>query len=215
MKVIPGINCFDENCAKDVLPKLQVLKNNGVDLVHIDISDGRFTPRENPLGYSYYDSAFGDGLGFEVHLMVENPEKYIEEWSASKNVRRFIVHVESRFDAARIEEICGKKGVELEFAAGLIGGAEKLSVIAGEFLKRVQFLAVSPGPSGQKMDVSVLGIVRNFRRSHPESLIFVDGGINLETAAELKKAGADGVVSTSFLWKSTDVLEAYRALSGV
>ncbi len=216
MKVIPSVNFFEENTFKEIIPKLELLKKEGAQVVHIDVSDGKFTKALTPFTADFFNSALGSLFKFEVHLMVENPVAYMKTWVNFDNVERFIIHIESDFNVDEAREFCLKNGKELEFAVGLEGEVEDL-IDLSEMAKltKVLFLAVPPGFSGQEFDDSVLEKIRLLKSAYPSVEVFVDGGVNEEVVNRLKDAGTTGVITGSYLWKSDDVRAAYDKLVNV
>ncbi len=79
----------------------------------------------------------------------------------------------------------------------------------------MQFLAVTPGFSGQKFQENVLEKIRTLRARDPRVIIEVDGGITLDVARRVKEAGANVLVSSSYIWNSSNPKEAFRALQEV
>lgn len=214
MQVIPSINFSDENSVREILPKLQILKGEGVRTLHVDVSDGKFTKASTPLAPGFFDSLLGGDFEFEIHLMVQYPLEYMGKWSSVKSVKRFIVHVESDFNFDEVKDFCSRRGAELELTMNPDGAVKDLMDMTelGN-LKRVQFLAVPPGFSGQKLDLSVLEKAKLFKSVYPSVDVFIDGGVDGGTIGKMKEAGASGVVTGSYLWKNEDVKRAYESLA--
>ncbi len=78
----------------------------------------------------------------------------------------------------------------------------------------IQFLAVSPGFSGQKFDEKILEKIQTLRARDKNAIIEVDGGINGETASPVIKAGANVLVSSSYIWNHSNPREAFLSLKG-
>jgi ribulose-phosphate 3-epimerase len=203
MDVIPGINCSDYACVTEHLAGVRSL---GVPWVHIDVADGAFAPVTT---WNEPSKLVGVPHPFvEVHLMVEDPGRHIERWRGVG--KRFVVHVEvvsaSHFQFPASEEM----------GLALLPDTPVEEVYP--YLDRVrfvQFLAVPPGFSGQKFDERILEKIRVLKKHDPDVVVEVDGGIEPRTAQQVGDAGADMVVSTSYIWNSEDPEAALRRLGVV
>lgn len=213
MLVIPSVNFSDENSVRAVLPKLELLKKSGARFVHIDVSDGKFTKAVMPLSPQFFDALLGDGFAFEIHLMVQDPLLEIKRWSVSKNVKRFVVHIETDFNLGELKEACAPTNAELVFTMGSDGEMNYLfDLVEMANVKMVEFVAVPLGFSGGTLDESMLERMKLFKSAYPSLEVFVDGGVNDRTAKMMKEAGATGLISGSYLWKSENVEKVYNDL---
>ena len=190
----------------------------------MDVTDGIFTPIvtwNNLEEFSHLASEL-PMLRFEVHLMVVNPEKIIEGW-LKNGAEKVIVHLEAMSNPHRILEAAQKQkygspttidggGVMLAINPGT--SAEVLVPYLNSF-SAFQILAVAPGPSGQKFDEKVLEQIKFLREKAPNAIIEVDGGINPETARLAREAGANDLVSVSYIMNSPDPRGAYEELSRI
>jgi ribulose-phosphate 3-epimerase len=173
----------------------------------IDICDGKFVPTVTwPLRKE--DFAFeriikeDEGLPFwptftfEVHLMVEKPEDFIEDWMKA-GVARIILHVESPGDFGKIVQMAGET-VELALSVNMETPIEALDPFIPD-IKAVQFMGIDKvGYQGQKFDEKVIEKIKMFRSKYPDMIISVDGGVNLENAGKLKEVGANRLVVGSY-----------------
>lgn len=213
MVVIPAINCPNFDCVKEKIKKAEKF---GSKWVHIDIADGKFTPAKtwnNPEELDFLGDELGN-LNLEVHLMVEEPAAAVGDW-LWQGVGRAIVHAETLSDGWEI--ICDKIERE-DRELGLAINPETPIHILTPYLKAVslvQLLAVNPGWAGQKFNPVILEKLRELKSREPDLKIEVDGGINLEIAKLLKKAGADIIVSASYIWNSDDSKAAFLELNNI
>ncbi len=212
MEVIPAINCFDLNCVKE---KLLGVKKIGADIAHFDVSDGIFASVRSWNEPKFLNEiSEAEGIYFEVHFMVKNTEKYFSDWLSGR-LRRAIFHVEA-MDRERLRAILELLPENADLGLALLPETPVMDVAPFlEEINLVQFLAVAPGKSGQIFDNRILGKVEELRRINKNVKIEVDGGINLQTARMVKEAGADAVVSASYIWESIDERGAYEDLISV
>ena len=180
----------------------------GSPWIHLDVGDGKFTPNIT-WGLKPEEVEIAGlptpGLDWEVHLMVFDPETAGEEWLKA-GARRVIVHLETIKNFSLREET----GLAISPSTPV----EKLEPYLGK-ISFIQILAVNPGLAGQVFDKSVLDKIKFIKTRYPEKTVEVDGGINLETAQLAKSAGADIVVSASYIFKSQNPKEAYQELKEV
>ena len=196
---------------------VEALKEQGADWVHFDVMDGNFVP----------NITFGPGmckairpltdLPIDVHLMVEHPSDWIEPFrSAGADI--LTIHVESAerhlHRALQAIRAAGMKaGVVLNPATPICTCVHLLSEC-----DLVLLMSVNPGFGGQSFIPETLSKIRALKaeisaRNLP-TLIEIDGGVNPETAALCRDAGADILVAGSAVFKAPDPAEAIKAIRG-
>lgn len=231
MQIIPAINAPDfetaekqikqaaeifETLPSGALASAEALAKEG--WVHLDITDGVFSPAQiwgNPEELEKLVSSIKYkvlSIKFEIHLMVSNPEEVIDSWLRTGIVKRVIVHLEAMTDSVYVLEKCRKYGAEAMLAINPGTEVERLLAHKDDF-KYFQILAVSPGPAGQKINTDVFEKIKFIRKNVSDAIIEVDGGINPETAKLCKDAGADIVVSASYIFNSGNPGAAFEKLS--
>ncbi len=149
-------------------------------------------------------------INIEVHLMVWEPEKTIQEWMAS-GVKRILVHFESTQGRLEILERIKRVGLE----AGIVLNPETPPEFVEDFgvlTDVIQVMTVNPGWGGQEFLGDMLSKIRALRQRFPEKPIAVDGGINPETAKKAIQAGANRLIVGSYIYESGNVKGALERL---
>ena len=177
--------------------------------VHLDIADGVFVPNETISGYSELE-LISTGLKFDVHLMVENPVDQISHWYEIDKADRFIIHVESADITTAIKEFRDMgKSIGLTLNPDTSITSIEPFVNYSDF---IQFMTIYPGFQGRDFLDHVVEKIRSFHKKYPGVLIAVDGGINPTTAKSVIEAGADMLISGSFVLKRGNVGKAIAEL---
>jgi ribulose-phosphate 3-epimerase len=188
----------------------------GADLLHLDVMDGHFVP--NLTFGPFICQAIGriSKLPLDAHLMVTNPGQYVESF-ATAGVDAITIHVEASGDMEetldRIGALGLKRGISLKPGTpieDILPWLDRLDLIL--------VMSVEPGFGGQKFDPVAVGKIAemNLRRQNEGHgfLISVDGGINEQTGALCRAAGADILVSGSWLFSAEDRAARIALLRG-
>jgi ribulose-phosphate 3-epimerase len=213
MNVIPVINCPDVDCVRKKIEIAKTFLQEG-DLLHLDVTDGSFATHRtwaDPLEWVTLKSPFG----LEVHLMVDYPEQYIDNWLTA-GARRLIVHAES-LNAQSLHEILGagrQRGAEIMLSSKPESDIEDIEHYLKHF-KSFQVLAVQPGPAGQTYLSFIDDKIRFLREEFPNATIEVDGGMSPLTVWRVKELGADTIVSSSYIFDNADPKKAYEELKAI
>lgn len=173
--------------------------------LHIDVADGDFVPA-TALGSPPELAALALPCDAEAHLMVNEPAAYVDA-AAKAGFRRVIAHIESPGFA---EFMSGSSKLE-RLAALDLGSDPKLVWPYLEAADGILLMAVKAGRSGQNFSLEVLQTLTQVRRQY-QGPVTVDGGVSDRTAPPLVVAGAERLVSTSYLSGSHDPAEAVRRL---
>jgi ribulose-phosphate 3-epimerase len=189
----------------------------GADWVHVDVMDGHFVPNITigPLVVQAL-AKLKLGIPLDVHLMIEEPERYITDF-AKAGADYLTVHVEACRHLHRNLQQIRAAGVRAGVVLNPHTPVDSLRHVLNE-VDLVLLMSVNPGFGGQAFIPEVLEKCRELtamrRRGNHSFLIEVDGGVNDKTAAELIKAGADVLVAGSYVFGSTDYGQAIRSLRG-
>ncbi len=212
MEVIPAINCAikDTGCVRE---KVRVAERFS-EWIHLDVADGRFTFNKT-WGEPKLWKNLKTKLKLEVHLMVESPEKHVGEWLEA-GAKRLIVHAET-INSETVEEIftmAKAYGAEVMLAFSPETSPESAAAYSGKF-SEFQILAVHPGLPAQNFLSLCLEKIKVLRAAHPKAKIEVDGGINEITGKMAKQAGADILISASYIFGALNIKEIYKKLKSV
>ncbi|MGM0452740.1 MAG: ribulose-phosphate 3-epimerase [Thermodesulfobacteriota bacterium] len=189
--------------------EVRTVADAGADWIHIDVMDGHFVPNITigPMIAAAVNRV--TDLPLDVHLMIENPDRYIADFAAA-GADLISVHVETCPHLNRTVDLirhCGARpGVVLNPATPV----DALAWVI-EYVDFVLLMSVNPGFGGQSFIRNSLEKIRKtwemIDQRKPDTLIQVDGGVNADTIAEISGAGADAFVAGSAIFKSAD----YRA----
>ena len=194
--------------------QVQAAAAGGVTMVHVDVMDGHFVPNLT-LGPAVVASLRkATKLPLDVHLMIENPEEFIPAF-ADAGADWISVHQESTPHLHRALELVRTRGVQ---AGAVINPATPVETLS-EVLDIVDFvlvMSVNPGFGGQKFIPGSLRKIQKLaglRMQHnPRLLIEVDGGVAVETAGPIVRAGADVLVSGNAVFGSGNPTTNAQAL---
>lgn len=179
-------------------------EDGGADILHADIMDGRFVPNITFGPIIVEAVRRHTNLPIDCHLMVENPEPFIEDF-VKAGANYISVHAEGRAHLHRalklIKDLGAKAGVALNPATPL-----NFAFDAADFADFILLMSVDPGFGGQKFIDAFLKraeTLRNFliTKSYPHIDIEVDGGIKIDNVANVVRAGANILVSGTGLFK--------------
>ncbi|PKM80382.1 MAG: ribulose-phosphate 3-epimerase [Firmicutes bacterium HGW-Firmicutes-13] len=209
IKIAPSILSADFAFLYDEVKKVE---EAGADWIHIDVMDGHFVPNITIGSLVVEALKERTKLPLDVHLMIENPDRYIEQF-VKAGASIVSVHTEACVHLHRTLQFIKSLGVK---AGAALNPATPLSVLdyVIEDLDMVLIMSVNPGFGGQEfIPSSVLKIERlkQIIGKRPV-LIEVDGGINSETAPVVMSAGADVLVAGSFIFSKEDAQYAIRLL---
>ncbi len=210
-KILPSILSADfSNLGKEIIE----MENIGVDMFHIDVMDGHFVPNISfafPIISSIRKIT---NKIFDVHLMIDNPENYVERICDS-GADMISFHIESTNHADRVIQLIKNKGKKAGIAINPQTSVDSIIYLLS-IVDYVLVMSVNPGFGGQKFISYVLdkiNILDSIRKEKKYNfLIEVDGGINIETSKICRDKGADLLVCGSFLFASDDKKNTYKEL---
>ena len=203
-KLAPSILSADfANLGRDT----EAVTAYGADFLHIDVMDGHFVPNISfGAGVMKSLNSF-DTAPYDVHLMIENPDDYLEDFVTEKT-EYIVVHQEACTHLDRTIEHIKSMGVKAGVALNPATSLSTLEYVIDK-LDLVLVMSVNPGFGGQKFIPAALDKVKKLSEireiTRASFVIEVDGGVNLDNAKELSEAGCDLFVAGSAVFKADDV----------
>ena len=174
-------------------------ERNGTDWIHVDVMDGTFVPNIT-FGVPVVKALRPvTGLPLDVHLMIDRPIRYVEDF-VKAGADYVTVHIESDQPQNTLDAL--DKIRALGCKAGIVLKPKTPVEAAIPYLEKcdmILVMTVEPGFGGQKFMADMMGKVAQLREwvndINPDCLIEVDGGVNADTQALCKEAGADVLVA--------------------
>ena len=204
IQLAPSILSADfSRLAEDV----KAIEEGGAQLIHVDVMDGHFVPNIS-FGAPVMKCLLGKtALPFDVHLMIENPDQYIEDF-VTPQTEYITVHQEACTHLHRtiqhIKQAGVKAGVSLNPATSL----DTLDYVLGD-VDMVLLMSVNPGFGGQSFIPQIMEKTRELAEiKRAEGLDFkieIDGGVKLDNVIEVVDAGVEIVVAGSAVFKADDI----------
>ena len=204
IKIAPSILGADYGDLNHYLQKLEPFS----DMFHVDVMDGNFVPNLS-IGAMVVDK-IKTTIPLDCHLMVNHPEKYIENF-AKAGAFSITIHAEASKNLKKDIELIKNFGCRAGVAINPGTPVKKIEKII-PLTDLVLIMSVEPGFGGQSFMPDVLKKIAEIRRSHPELDIQIDGGITHETAPLAKRVGVNIFVAGSYILKADDPKAAAERL---
>ena len=198
----------------DLRHEVEMINKSDADWLHLDIMDGTFVPNIS-FGFPVIDAvAKICKKPLDVHFMIEHPERYVQR-TTKTGAMMMNVHYEACVHLHRTVQEIHDAGMK----AGVTLNPSTPVCLLEDILNDVDMvllMSVNPGFGGQKFIEGTIDKLRALRemvdRKNSRALIQIDGGVQAETAPRLVEAGADVLVSGSYVFKAADPIRTIHDL---
>jgi len=211
MKISPSILSADFSCLGE---EIQNIEKAGADYIHLDVMDGSFVPNITIGNEVVKNLRKKTALPFDVHLMINNPDNHIKAFAdAGSDI--ITIHAEASIHLDRSLDLIKSFGKKVGVSIVPSTSEDVLDYVL-EKLDLILVMTVNPGFGGQKFLSSQLRKIENLRKKidkiGKKIELEVDGGINEETSKIVASAGADVLVSGSYIFGSGNYADAIKKL---
>lgn len=198
----------------NIQSEVNMLNQSEAEWIHFDVMDGVFVPNIS-FGFPVLEAVRKYATKvLDVHLMIQEPGRYVEQFRQA-GAENITVHVEACTHLHRTIQQIKDTGAKAGVALNPHTPVQVLSEIIQD-VDIVLIMSVNPGFGGQKFIQRTFRKVQEakklIRENNSQALIEIDGGVNLQNASELIKAGADVLVAGSFVFSSSEPLKTISSL---
>ena len=191
------------NCVKE-------LNNTNTDYIHIDVMDGKFVNNKQFSIKEIKELSIISNKRLDIHLMVNNPMKYIKKINDIYNIQYITFHIETNKNINKIIDKVKKSNIKCGIAINPNTDIKEIEKYIDK-IDSILIMSVNPGYGGQKFIKDVVYKIDYLNINYPNINIEVDGGINNETINYVKDK-VNIVVSGSYITNSNNFQETINEL---
>lgn len=210
-EILPSFLVHDKETFEE---RLRAVEDH-VETIHVDIFDGSMFDKSNWHNAKEV-AALDPNVNIELHVMTKNPLPIIKQWNKHvEGVVRAIVHAEIDKSIPKVLKKIQNLGLERGLA---INPETSIDTVESylDITDLLLLMGVHPGPSGQEfLGKEILSKIKDARSLHSNLPISCDGGVTLETAPGMVKAGCTHLVSASCIFNSQNIPETIQTLKSV
>ncbi len=171
--------------AKDRIEAVHKLNDTNTDYIHIDVMDGKFVPNYQMPINEILEYEKKSEKKLDIHLMVENPEKYIKQLD-NKNIEYITIHYEIKKDLDKLINLIKNKGYKTCISIKPNTSEEEIYPYLNK-VDMILIMSVEPGLGGQAFMESTIEKAKNIKKRKPKMTIEMDGGIKDTNIHKIKK----------------------------
>jgi ribulose-phosphate 3-epimerase len=202
--VVPAVLTDNPQSLKDMLETAETFTG----FVQIDIMDGLFVPSKSISAADI--SAVNTKINWEAHLMVNDPESYIDDF-VKAGAQQIIFHYEATKSHKKIIDMIHEKGLKAGIAVNPDTGISVLAPLINK-LDSVLFMSVIPGYYGSKFIPGVLDKIIAFRNIYPDVRTGIDGGIKENNIEIVAKTGVNSICVGSAVFCQENPAQSFKRL---
>ena len=215
-KISPSLMCMN---LLEIKKQLDIFIEEKVDYFHIDIMDGHYVPNFT-LGIDFCKTVYSySDIPLDIHLMIDNPENYIDKFSIFKG-SIISIHPEVVFHPIVLLQKIKQNGIRTGVAVSPSVSVEQIEPLI-PYSDQITIMSVNPGYAGQKLIPETLEKMKKISlllmetRYNPD--IEVDGNVSWKNLPEMLESGANVFVAgtSSIFEKNTDIRENIRKFKGI